>query len=130
MEKIKPVSLQGIKTVSLKERKSKVTVDLFGKRYSPGGSVAQFLEGLPHILGAQDLREVIERIVKAHQEGNTIILGMGAHVIKVGLSPIVIQLMEEGVVSGIALNGAGAIHDVEVAMEGKTSEEVETELAL
>jgi hypothetical protein len=128
MERIKPVSLEGIKTVSLKERKSKVTVDLFGKRYSPGGSVAQFLEGLPHILGAQDLREVIERIVAAHQEGNTIILGMGAHVIKVGLSPIVIQLMEEGVVSGIALNGAGAIHDVEVAMEGKTSEEVETEL--
>ena len=94
MERIQPVSLEGIKTVSLKERKSKGTVDLFGKRYSPGGSVAQFLEGLPHILGAQDLREVIERIVAAHQEGNTIILGMGAHVIKVGLSPIVIQLME------------------------------------
>jgi hypothetical protein len=128
MEKIKPVSLEGIKTVSLKERKSKVTVDLFGKRYSREGSVAQFLDGLPQILGAQDLREVIERIVMAHQKGKTIILGMGAHVIKVGLSPIIIQLMEDGVVSAIALNGAGAIHDVEVAMEGKTSEEVEAEL--
>jgi len=128
MTKAKPVSLKGIKTVSLKERASKVTVDLFGKRYSPGGSVAQFLEGLPHILGAQDLREVTERIVTAHQEGNTVILGMGAHVIKVGLSPIIIQLMEEGVVSALALNGAGAIHDVEVALAGKTSEEVEAEL--
>jgi len=128
MKKIKPLSLQGIKTVSLKERKSKVTLDLFGKRYSRGESVAQFLDGLPKILGAQDLREVVGRIVQAKQEGKTILAGMGAHVVKVGLSPVIIQLMEERVLSGIALNGAGAIHDVEVALGGKTSEDVETEL--
>jgi len=128
--KLKPFSLRGIKTISLKERKSKVTLDLFSKRYSRGETVAQFLAELPQILAARDLREIIDRIVQAKQGKKTIIVGMGAHVIKVGLSPVIIQLMEEEVISGIALNGAGAIHDVEVALEGKTSEEVETGLAL
>ncbi|MBW1679578.1 MAG: hypothetical protein JRJ08_05480 [Deltaproteobacteria bacterium] len=130
MEKLEPLSLKGIKTIPLKERKSRVNLKMFGRRYSRGESVAQFLDGLPQILGAQDLREIIDRIVRAKQGGKNIILGMGAHVIKVGLSPIIIQLMEERVISGIALNGAGAIHDAEVALEGKTSEEVETELDL
>ncbi|HPD60940.1 MAG TPA: hypothetical protein PKV48_04165 [Thermodesulfobacteriota bacterium] len=128
MEKIKPLSLEGIKTISLKERNSKVSVNQFGRRYSRGATVSEFLEGLPQILGAQDLREIIGRIVKAKKEKKVIVLGMGAHVIKVGLSPFIIQLMEEGVISGIALNGAGAVHDVEVALEGKTSEEVGAEL--
>src|SRR4030042_714197 len=128
MEKIKPLSLEGIKTVSLKERNSKVSLNQFGKRYTRGATVSEFLDGLPKILGAQDLREIIERIVKAKEEGKTILVGMGAHVIKVGLAPLIIQLMEEGVISGIALNGAGAIHDVEVALEGKTSEEVGSQL--
>lgn len=128
MEKLKPISLKGIKTISLKERESKVSIKQFGRRYSRGESVAEFMEGLPQILGAHDLREVVDRIVQAKRAGKTIIFGIGAHVIKVGLSPIIIQLMEEGVVSGIALNGAGAIHDVEIALEGRTSEEVETEL--
>lgn len=130
MKKIEPLSLEGISTVSLKERKSKVSIAQFSRRYSRGESVAEFLNSLPQILAAQDLREVIDRIVTATKEGKTIIAGMGAHVIKVGLSPVIIQLMEEGVISGIALNGAGAIHDVELALEGKTSEEVETELDL
>jgi hypothetical protein len=124
MEKIKPLSLEGIKTVSLKERNSKVSLNQFGRRYTRGATVSEFLDGLPQILGAQDLRDVIERITHAKGEGKTILVGMGAHVIKVGLAPLIIQLMEEGVISGIALNGAGAIHDVEVALEGKTSEEV------
>lgn len=128
MKKRTPFSLQGIRTVSLKARTSKVSTVLFGNRYAAGAKVSTFLEGLPRILAAQDLREVISRVVEAKRAGKTVILGMGAHVIKVGLSPLIIQLMEEGVVSGIALNGAGAIHDTEVAMEGKTSEEVEVEL--
>lgn len=129
MKEREPFSLQGIRTVSLKERKSKVSTALFGTRYAAGAKVSAFLEGLPRILAAQDLREVIARIVEAKREGKTILVAMGAHVIKVGLSPLIIQLMEEGVVSGIALNGAGAIHDTEVAMEGKTSEDVEIGLA-
>jgi hypothetical protein len=128
MEKIKPLSLEGIKTVSLKERKSKVSVNQFGRRYTRGTTVSDFLEGLPQILGAQDFRDIIETIAHAKEKGHTILVGMGAHVIKVGLAPLIIQLMEEGVISGIALNGAGAIHDVEVALEGKTSEEVGPEL--
>ena len=128
MEKIKPLSLEGIKTVSLKDRHSKVSLNQFGRRYTRGATVSAFLDGLPQILGAQDLRDVIERITHAKEEGKTILVGMGAHVIKVGLSPLIIQLMEEGVIRGLALNGAGAIHDVEVALEGKTSEEVGAEL--
>lgn len=128
MEKIKPLSLDGIKTISLKERNSKVSVNQFGRRYARGATVPEFLDGLPQILGAQDLKDVIERIVQAKEDGKTILMGMGAHVIKVGLSPFIIQLMEEGIIGGIALNGAGAIHDVEVALEGKTSEEVGAEL--
>ncbi|MCX8012180.1 MAG: deoxyhypusine synthase family protein, partial [Desulfobacterota bacterium] len=124
-KKLKPLSFGEIKTVSLKDRDSKVNINQFGKRYLRGATLAKFLEDLPQILGAKDLREIIERIVKAKKENHTIILGMGAHVIKVGLSPLIIQLMEEGVVQGIALNGAGAIHDVEIALAGKTSEEVE-----
>jgi len=129
MEKIKPLLLEGIKTVSLKERNSKVSINQFARRYTRGATITEFLEGLPQILGAQDLKDIIERIIRAKEQGKTILMGMGAHVIKVGLAPLIIQLMEEGVISGIALNGAGAIHDVEVALEGKTSEEVETELA-
>ena len=128
MGKIKPLSLEGIKTVSLKNRNSKVSVNQFGRRYPRGATVSEFLEGLPRILGAQDLQDIIERIAHAKKEGKTILAGMGAHVIKVGLAPLIIQLMEEGIISAIALNGAGAIHDVEVALEGKTSEEVGPEL--
>lgn len=123
-----PFSFENISTVSLRNRQSKVSLDLFGKRYQRGATVAAFLDMLPQILGAGDLREVIDRIVEAKRGGKTIILGMGAHVIKVGLSPLIIQLMEEGVISGIALNGAGSIHDIEIALEGKTSEDVEQEL--
>ena len=122
------MSLEGIKTISLKERNSKVTINQFGRRYSRGATVSEFLEGLPQILGAQDFQEIIGRIVQAKKGEKTILLGMGAHVIKVGLCPLIIQLMEEGVIQGIALNGAGAIHDVEIALEGRTSEEVEVGL--
>lgn len=128
MTDIQPMSFDGITTVSLKERQSKVSLDQLGKRYQRGSSVQAFLDGLPHILGGQDLRDIIEAIAAARKGGRTVLLGMGAHVIKVGLSPLIIQLMEEKVISGLALNGAGAIHDVELSLEGKTSEDVEQEL--
>ncbi|MBN2466978.1 MAG: hypothetical protein JXD19_02405 [Deltaproteobacteria bacterium] len=128
MKKFEPLSLEGVTTVSLRDRKSKVSVDLFGKPYSPGSTTAAFLNGLPSALGAMDLNAVIDHIVRATENGRTVIFGMGAHVIKVGLAPLIIQLMERGVITGIALNGAGAVHDAEVALEGKTSEDVETEL--
>jgi hypothetical protein len=80
--------------------------------------------GLPSILAAKDLKEIIERIAAAVREGKEVILAMGAHPIKVGLSPIIIDLMRRGIISAVALNGAGIIHDSETAMVGMTSEDV------
>ncbi|HNR13244.1 MAG TPA: hypothetical protein PLG17_04635 [Thermodesulfobacteriota bacterium] len=128
MTTIEPMSFDGITTVSLKERQSKVSLDLVGKRYQRGAAVAAFLDGLPRILGGQDVRDIVDAVVAARKNGRPVILGMGAHVIKVGLSPLIIQLMEENVINGVALNGAGAIHDVELSLEGRTSEDVEQEL--
>ena len=119
-----PIKLDTIKTSSLKERRSKVTTKDFGKAYSRCGSFREFLEGFPNILAAKDLKEVVSEIIAAYKTNKLIIFGLGAHVIKVGLSPIIINLMERGIISSIALNGAGIIHDSEIAMVGQTSEDV------
>jgi hypothetical protein len=120
----KPLDVSMVKTTSLKERKSLVSHDNFSKTHTVGATFKGFLETLPQILAAKDFREVIGRIAQAHREGKTILAGLGAHVIKVGLGPFIIQLMEEGIVTAVALNGAGVIHDTEVAMTGRTSEDV------
>lgn len=125
---IEPISFHGIKTYPLKSRKSKVDKGLLGRRYDKGSSFRDFLDTLPHILAAEDLRSIAESIVKAYREERHVIIAMGAHVIKVGLSPIVIDLMERGVVTGVALNGAGIIHDFELAYAGMTSEDVDSEI--
>jgi hypothetical protein len=128
MIKNPPISFKGIKTYSLKDRISKVSVDDFGKPWVPGGDMKAWLGSLPGILAADDFRKVAESIVKAAKSGKTVILGMGAHAIKVGLSPVIIDLMERGVISGVAMNGAGIIHDSETAIAGKTSEDVSARL--
>ncbi len=120
----KPIDLSGLKTTSLADRQSKVTVDHFARPWSPGGTLLQFVENLPSILAAGDLRAAVSAIAQAVRSGKTLILGMGAHPIKVGLNPIIIDAIERGIFSGIALNGAGVIHDVETALAGKTSEDV------
>ena len=126
--KFKPLDAKNIKTYSIKERKSKVTVDDFAACPNKGGSVSDFLGGLPNILGAGDLKEVAARIVAAHKGAKTVALGMGAHVIKVGLGPIIIEMMERGIVSAVAMNGACIVHDFEMAFIGCTSEDVDSEL--
>lgn len=126
--KFKPLDAKNIKTYSIKDRKSKVTVDDFAACPEKGASMADFLAGLPNILGAGDLKEVAARIVAAHKGGKTVALGMGAHVIKVGLGPIIIEMMERGIVSAIAMNGASIVHDFETAFVGCTSEDVDSEL--
>jgi hypothetical protein len=93
-----------------------------------GGSFADFAGGLPNILGAKTLAEVTAAIVKAHKGGRTVSLAMGAHVIKTGLGPIIIDLMERGIVSAVAMNGAGIVHDFELAYVGYTSEDVDAEI--
>ncbi len=126
----RPFDLSRIHTYSLKERHSKVDVRSFGRPHEKGGSVAEFLRSLPDILGAQGLRSLAQAINAARQAGKPILWGLGGHVVKTGLSPILIDLMDRGLVSGIALNGAGMIHDFEIALTGSTSEDVEAQLEL
>ncbi len=119
-----PIDLGRVKTYALADRPSKVGTPEFAGVWAPGGTFSAFLERLPRALAASDLRAVIAAIVTAFREQHPVIFGMGAHVIKTGLSPIVVDLMQRGILTGVALNGAGIIHDLEVAMTGRTSEEV------
>ncbi|MEW6616377.1 MAG: hypothetical protein AB1401_13060 [Thermodesulfobacteriota bacterium] len=118
------IKLDKVKSYSIKERKSKVITEDFGKVFARHGSFSEFMEGLPDILAAKDLKEVVSRITAAYKNQSIIVFALGAHVIKVGLNPVIIDLMEKGIISSIALNGAGVIHDSEIAMTGKTSEDV------
>jgi len=124
VKKFTPIDLSGVKTYRLADRKSKVRSDDFAKTWRKGSSFQDFMARLPDILAGRQLKNVIAAIVAAYRAGRTIMFGMGAHVIKVGLNPIVIDLMERGVITSVAMNGAGIIHDVELAMVGQTSEDV------
>ncbi|MDM8524665.1 deoxyhypusine synthase family protein [Desulfococcaceae bacterium HSG8] len=119
-----PIDLTPLKTYPISQRKSKVCADDFASPWKKGGSFGDFLENLPGILGASDIREVISAISAAFKSKKTIMLAMGAHVIKVGLNPIIIDLMKRGIITAVAMNGAGIIHDSELAMAGQTSEDV------
>jgi len=120
--------LAGIRTYPLKSRASTVRAADFARPYEPGSGLAGWLEGLPSILAGKSFREVVAALVDARRRGAGIVWGFGAHVIKTGLSPIFIDLMERGFVSALATNGAGVIHDFEVALAGATSEDVERAL--
>ena len=120
--------LSGIETYPLKSRPSKARAEDFAKPYQPGSGIAGLLDSLPSVLAAQDFRAVVAAMVEARRAGRGIVWGLGAHVIKTGLSPVVIDLMERGFVSALATNGAGIIHDFEVALSGATSEDVEASL--
>jgi hypothetical protein len=120
-----PLRLDGVRTYPLADRHSKVSLDDFARPHTPGASFADFLATLPRLLGADALRKVVAEVARARTRERPVLWGLGAHVIKVGLSPLLIDLMERGFVSGIALNGAGIVHDFELAAVGQTSEEVE-----
>ena len=119
-----PLDFSGLHTYSVHGRHSKVSIDDFAAPVRPGMTVAQLLAALPGQLAGVDFPELVRRIGDAHRQRRPVILGMGAHVIKVGLNPILIDLMRRGILTAIALNGAGIIHDAEIAMVGRTSEEV------
>jgi hypothetical protein len=119
-----PLDFSGLHTYSVHGRHSKVSVDDFASPLQPGMTVRQLLAALPTQLAGGDFPDLVQRIAEAHGNGRPIILGMGAHVIKVGLNPILIDLMRRGIITAVALNGAGIIHDSEIAMVGRTSEEV------
>jgi hypothetical protein len=120
----KPIDLTGLNTYSVHDRYSKVTVDDFAKTVGAGATVRDLLASLPGQFAGVDFPNLIDRLAAAHRNGKPIIIGMGAHVIKVGLNPLLIDLMERSIINGIALNGAGIVHDTEIAMVGRTSEDV------
>ncbi len=121
---VTPLDLSKLETYPLASRKSKVSAQQVGKPAASGGTFREFWEGLPDILAGRDLRELVSRMKRARESDRAILWGLGAHVIKVGLSPVLVDLLERGYVQGIALNGAGIIHDFEMALVGETSEEV------
>ena len=126
--KVKPLSPGGLKTYSLQSRKDKVNINNFAQILGAEKSFARFVRSLPNILAGSDFKEFISVMGKAKKRNRAIIFGLGAHVIKVGLSPIIIDLMKEGWITALALNGAGIIHDFEIAFTGQTSEDVQLQV--
>ncbi|MFH0809489.1 MAG: hypothetical protein V2A77_03310 [Pseudomonadota bacterium] len=124
MSRFPPLDLSRIRPTSLAGRQSKVGFQHLGRPFTAGGSFGSFLDTLPDILAAAELKDLASRWAEALRHQRTIILAMGAHPIKVGLSPVIIDLMERGAISLLALNGAGVIHDSELALAGHTSEDV------
>src|SRR5438093_4815205 len=120
--------LSDVRTYPLKSRKSKARSEDFARPCPPGASLGTWIDSLPHILAAADLKAIVATLVEARQEGRGILWGVGAHVIKNGLGPVLIDLMERGFVSAIATNGDTVIHDFEVALVGATSEDVDEAL--
>jgi hypothetical protein len=113
-----------LRRTSLSDRPSKVSFRDFASPVRAGMDVKELLQAFPKFLASQTLLEVAERIAAAHREGREVVFAIGAHVIKVGLSPILISLMDAGILTCLAMNGAGVIHDVEIALRGQTSEDV------
>ncbi|MGE5817784.1 MAG: hypothetical protein ACM37Z_07170 [Deltaproteobacteria bacterium] len=124
----KRLDFSKVKTYPVTKRFSKVETSLLGKKLHKGARVRSLIQGLPNILGAQNLKAIAQKIAHAHRANKTVLLGMGAHPIKVGLSPLIIDFMERGIIDGVALNGAGVIHDFELAYAGQTSEDVAASL--
>ncbi|MEE4311241.1 MAG: hypothetical protein V2J62_05175 [candidate division KSB1 bacterium] len=128
MSRFKAIDLTGLKTYSIKNRSSKVDITAFSKPYDRKSKATGLWDAIPNVLIGKDLRELVNDIVAAKRNGKPVILMMGAHVIKCGLNPLVIQLMNEGIIQCIAMNGACVIHDTETAFWGNTSEDVSSAL--
>lgn len=118
------LDFSAVRTTDLDARYSKVRVSDFAKPLKKGSSMSDFIASLPNILAGADLREAALRIAAAKMQGRPVILGLGGHVIKVGLAPLIIDLMEKGLISGLAANGSVMVHDTEAALVGATSEDV------
>jgi len=120
--------LSRVKTYPLASRKSKANAADFAQAFKPGSGVPGLVDSLPSILAGGDFKAIVAALRTARDEGRGVIWGIGAHVLKTGLSPILIELMERGFVSALATNGAGVIHDFELALSGSTSEDVDEAL--
>ena len=122
--RLPPIDREKVTTVPARRLPSKVKRSEEARPHTVGGSFVEFLDALPAILGAADLRAVIDAAVKAKRKDKLLLWGFGAHLIKVGLAPVVVDLMERGLLDGLMMNGAGCVHDLELAMMGRTSEDV------
>ena len=125
---IHPLALGAVETYPLASRKSKVHIRDFARPAHATISFTKFLDSFPNILAAENLRHLLSAIHLAQKQQKAILWGIGGHVIKAGLGPLLIDLMKRGFVSGIAMNGAALIHDFEIALAGNTSEDVEAGL--
>src|SRR5437764_2776965 len=126
---MKPFNLQGLRTYELRSRPSKVFVEDLGRPLAAGATVGDWLDALPKQLAAETLRKVRDHLLRAKRDGRTAVAALGGHVIKTGCAPFLIDWIERGVVTAVAMNGSAAIHDFELAFAGKTSEEVAAQLA-
>jgi hypothetical protein len=113
-----------VRTYSIAQRRSLVNKDALYRPPRRADSFAEFWRSMPDVLAARDLKELVARVCAARARGRGVLVMAGAHVIKTGLSPGLIRLLEGGWITGLALNGAGAIHDLELAFFGGTSEDV------
>jgi hypothetical protein len=125
---MKPFDLHGLKTYDLESRPSKVFHEDLGRPVQAGATLQEWLESLPRPLAGIALRRVADQVCQAHRQGRTVAAALGGHVIKTGCAPYLIDWIQRGILSGIALNGAAAIHDFELAHGGKTSEDVAAQL--
>lgn len=127
-ENFEPLNFENIKTYPLRERPSKVTIENFSQAASENDSLRDFLDKLPDVLAVKSLREIANQIRRAKNLGKPVVWGIGGHVIKTGLAPVLIDLMRRGFVSAIASNGSVLVHDTEIALVGFTSEDVDASL--
>jgi hypothetical protein len=125
---IQPLELEGVSTYPLASRPSKVTVEDFARPFAEDVTLREFLSSLPNILAVQSIREIAARVRRARELGKPVVWGIGGHVVKTGLAPLLIDLLRRGFVSGVAANGSVLVHDAEVALVGSTSEDVDATL--
>ncbi|MFO0969874.1 MAG: hypothetical protein U0793_30320 [Gemmataceae bacterium] len=128
LEPMRPYDLSGLVTYDLVSRPSKVFHDDLGRLVGPETSMHDWLSSLPRQLGANDVRRVAQHLARAKREGRTVAIGLGGHVIKTGCAPYLIDWVKQGLIKGVAMNGSAAIHDFELALAGKTSENVTAQL--
>ena len=124
----RPLDFAGLRTVSLRERGGKVKAADFAIPYRKGSGLPGWLDSLPHILAGDQFRAVVDAVAAARDQKRAIVWGLGGHVIKCGLAPVLIDLMDRGYATAFALNGSSSIHDFEIALAGHTSEDVEAVL--
>ena len=127
MGRYREADLSRLVVGSVSDRPTRVRVEDFSRPLDPAAACA-LLEAMPRQLAAVALRELVDRVVAARCDGRPVIAMCGGHVVKVGVSPCLVALMERGVITHLALNGAAALHDVEIARTGRTSEDVEAHL--